>query len=357
MGRMPRRSALVVSVATGLAAWASSRAVDPGVPPAPPPQPPLPAPAPDPAPAPASTAAPGTQPAAKRSPNALSGVIKALAPIAAPPALVTALALYFGVVKTNFQLAYFGIDGTLVSYSNQEYLLRSVDALFYPLAGIVVAGLLLVWAHRAVLLWIKDPATDLSGRALRTATWVMGLVGGALFALGAVQALDPLPWDPPYLVAPLSLGAGVLLLAYGVYLSRMRVDRHAAELPEELRWVAPASLVLVGTLVLVSLFWATREYAVDRAVRTAHDVEVALPFKPAAVVFSRQPLGLEAPGVVESDLGDGVPYRFRYQGLRLVGHNEGRFFLVPASWSRAEGVTFVLADSDELRVEFRQVAG
>src|SRR5919198_481590 len=66
----------------------------------------------------------------------------------APAALITALAFYFGWRRERAFAGYFGIDPSVLGFSTNDYVLRSVDALFVPAAVVllVVFGVLCLYA-------------------------------------------------------------------------------------------------------------------------------------------------------------------------------------------------------------------
>lgn len=43
--------------------------------------------------------------------------------------------------------------------------------------------------------------------------------------------------------------------------------------------------------------------------------------------------------------------RYRYEGLRLLEHTGGRYFLISDGWTRRYGVLFVVPDDGSLRLE------
>ncbi len=71
-------------------------------------------------------------------------------------------------------------------------------------------------------------------------------------------------------------------------------------------------------------------------------------------MYSPKSLDIAADGVVETKFEEPESaYRFRYDGLKLLFHSNGRFFLVPESWTKDGGATVVLPDDDKsMRVEF-----
>ena len=71
-------------------------------------------------------------------------VVELVGAVAAPTTLLGGLAVYFGVVYMPAQAFYFGIDGSTLGLSAQDYVLRSVDALFVPLVVLGAAGIVLL---------------------------------------------------------------------------------------------------------------------------------------------------------------------------------------------------------------------
>ncbi len=290
--------------------------------------------------------------AAPPSGPSLRGVLQNVGAVVAPTTLVTALAFYFGFVRTDSLFGYFGIDGSLLGFSSQDYVLRSADALFLPLAAAFVAGLLAVRAHSMVSRWLTSQR-HLDG--LRWASGVAASLGVVLFGSGAWAVFRALPFDLGYLFAPLSLGTGALLLAYAAYVSRRlrALDRDDGERDAEPRWVTSATTALVGLLVVISLFWAASEYARDLGEGRAEDVAADLSVRPGVVLYSKQRLHITAPGVRETRVEEAdATYRYRYEGLRFLIRSGGKHFMVPERWTRSSGTAIVLPDNDQIRLEF-----
>jgi hypothetical protein len=271
--------------------------------------------------------------------------------VVAPTTLVTALAFYFGWVMTNARALYFGIDSSALGFSTQDYLLRSADALFVPLGTALVLALGIAWLHAHVLRQLAD-----RGRRtrLRIAARTAAVTGGALFAVGIVSVFKPLSFSPHYLFPPAAPGIGIALLAYGLYL----IGR--VEGPER-RGVArvadgrtrATTTVLVGLLIVLSLFWTAATYA--RALGRGRSAQLAttLSTRPHVTVFAPKRLNIQADGVGEQRLTrDHLAYRYRYSGLRLLIRSGGKYFLLPDGWTRSNGTAIVLADSPEYRFEF-----
>jgi hypothetical protein len=174
-------------------------------------------------------------------------LLELLVPIVVRTGLLSALAYYFGVVFTRARSAYFGIDQSTLGFSTQDYLLRSADALFVPLAAVLVTALAGLAVHSLAV-----PALERASSLV----WFGGgvaLAGGALFACGVTAVFRPLPFPTYYLFPPISLGLGVSLLAYGVYLlHRSSVLQTGAHPP----LLSLLGATVVSLLVVLSMFWA-----------------------------------------------------------------------------------------------------
>jgi hypothetical protein len=268
----------------------------------------------------------------------------------APTTLVTALSFYFGWVLTNSRASYLHIDASLFGFSTQDYVLRSVDALFVPLGATFVLGLLVLWLHAWAMRQLADPRRR---TRLRLAGGAGMLVGGALLAFGIAAVFNLLSFSPYYLVAPASPGIGIGLLAYGVHLRR-RIE--AVERPHQPSFLpaGPAApTVLVAMVVVLSAFWTASKYADAVGRGRAQRLVASLSALPEVTVFAPQRLDVAEPGVVEQRLvGADRAYHYRYSGLRLLIRSAGKYFLLPNGWSRATGSTIVLTDSPAYRFEF-----
>jgi hypothetical protein len=269
--------------------------------------------------------------------------------VAAPTTVVTALAFFFGWTETNARALYFGIDASALGFSTKDYLVRSADALFVPLAALLVLALLVVLLHTVVT---RDAA---GGRrhALRAAALTAVVVGVVLFTIGVAAVFAPLPFSPHYLFPSASSGLGVALVAYGLHLlGRLSPSGH---------WLSPSSrpgLVVAGTLagllIVLSAFWTASEYAKALGRGRAEDLAAALDSRPRVAVFAPRRLLIAGPGVTEEQLSArDAAYRYRYAGLRLLVRSGGKYFLLPKDWSTSAGAAIVLPDSAALRFEFR----
>ena len=98
----------------------------------------------------------------------------------APTSAVTALLYYFGWARTSVQAQQMGLDDSLLGYSTQDYLLRSLTSMTIPLVVALVATVVGLLLHTVVVRWLAEGSKpDGPGMADRRAQVLLrGLVGG-----------------------------------------------------------------------------------------------------------------------------------------------------------------------------------
>lgn len=253
---------------------------------------------------------------------------------------------------------YFGLDGSLFGLSTQDYLLQSIRPLFVPLAIVLLAGLVLLRAH-AVLM--RQIARHPDRRFWLPATGLLAVVGAGLFVTGWVKYAEVRPSDAELVLTPVSTMLGVGMVSYAVLIDgrrRLLEESGAAPAPSTPMGPPRLSVILVSVLIAVGLVWLVANYAEIKGREEAEFVHEQLEFRPGVVVYSAARLHIGGTGVEETALPDPESaYRFRYDGLKLLFHAEGRYFLVPASWSLSDGTTILLQENDELRLEFVRPPG
>jgi hypothetical protein len=284
------------------------------------------------------------------SPITMRGVLERLSLVIAPSTLVIALAFWFGWTLTNARSAYFGVDSSTLGFSTTDYLLRSADAAFVPVAVTLLAILVAITLHGLVR------QATMTHRGLNVV--IIGAIGGSI--LGAVLTLfsiwgmfEPLPVATYYLVPPLILGLGPALTAYSLWILRhVRVPNGQKASRSVPAWER-SGYVIAAMLVLLGIFWAASLYAEALGRGRAQALAENLSSRPAVTVFSAKSLGINAPGVTVTKIAaSSSAYKFRYSGLRLLIHSADKYFLVNDEWSHERGVTIVLGDTSDIRLEF-----
>jgi hypothetical protein len=299
---------------------------------------------------------PGT--AAKERPGLeLKEILELLGVVAAPVTVVTAVLFYFGWVYTRTFYDYFAIHHTLLDLSGRDYVLRSINAMLWPLIAWLTLAASWTWAHRLV---IRTLADERRRPLLRRLSLALGAVGGACFVTGLVAATVGNPYTSLVreLIAPLGIAAGVAIVAYaGHVYGQARSQPHAAvnSIGPEPRWLRPAGMGLVAVLVAINLLWAVTYYAEALGNTDSYQLaESGFIDQPKVVVDSTKRLFLEPfGGVQEAPLrGKDTAYQFRYSNLRLLIRSGGKYFLVPSDYSIYHPVVIIVNDNDTVKVQF-----
>ena len=278
-------------------------------------------------------------------------LVKLLVSIVAPSTLLTGLLFYFGWAHAYWFFYHFGIDSSLLGLTTQDYLLRSVDALFVPLTVFTTLCLLVLWGHMTLRSRVVSRYRPDLLRRLAQGFVVGGLV---LFVIGMAGIFSKTIFEFHRVVSPFSLASGVLLIAYASYLKRtgdaLQSGRRQRSEPDLMTLIQSAGVFL---LVALSLFWAATDYAAAVGESRARQYEGELQGYPSAVLYSSSSLSLEAPGVEEIICGRrDAAYRFRYEGLKLLLRADDHYFFLPEAWTPSQGAAIVIPQSDSVRLEF-----
>jgi hypothetical protein len=266
--------------------------------------------------------------------------------------VITSLLVFIGWKFAETAATQLGLSESVFSMSTQDYVLRSVETVLVLLLGVSVLAALWVlldrWlSPRAAALRNDDPTDDAA-----SARWVLrGLALSWLLLPAAVALLGQVgpARSVAYVLWPVSIGVGALLLLYAAHLGGldMGADPHVGRRVQVLQ----ATGVVVA---LVCLFWTGSNYAYTDGAALASAIDDN-PRKalPGVVLSSEEPLHLEGPGVSVEELPGGESTRYRYSGLRLLEYARGTYFLISDGWSRELGVVFVVPeDSPTMRIQF-----
>jgi hypothetical protein len=269
--------------------------------------------------------------------------------VVAPTTLATALLYYFGFELVQARSEYFGLGIGTLGFSTTDYLVRGVEAGIVPLIvlllGVVVVVVLVAAGNRLAARAGTAPWFLWAARAL--------LVAGVLITAAATYAaFRPLPVPfSGYLLPPFLLGVGPIAAAWGLRLLSPGVPRSAG--------VARGGGVAVFGLVVISTFWGMSAYADALGRGRAEQLSQSLVALPRATVYSERSLAID-PDVAHVERlaeGEQARYLYRYSGLRLLVRSDGKFFLLPDSWSVSDGRALVLRDESDIRIELAPGGG
>lgn len=279
------------------------------------------------------------------------------AAVIAPVTVLSALLFYFGYVSTRAAYEYFGVDVDAVGLGTQDFVLRSPRPLLVPLIVLLLFGLLALWLHGAVRNLVA--ADDRHSSLLRTSARAAMAVGAVLLLIGLAlvvvypQLRNRATYD---LVIPLCLASGIALLAYGRYVAVLAGARPTRVETSDMsgRSGRIAAVVVVFTLVMANVFWATATLAQWSGRGEAIDLSRRLNELPSVILDTKERLYIRNPVIEESVLPheDAQMFRYRYRQLRLLVHGNERMFLIPARWSPS-GTTLVVPVDENVRVQFQ----
>ena len=281
--------------------------------------------------------APTASPGHTKEPG-LSAAVDFVTRVIAPASLLTAILYYFGYTRERALFGYFGVDLESLRFSTTDYLVRSVGTIFVPLGTVLLCGVFALAGHHLLI-----PALTRVADKWRNAAWIgiaiisVVLLGVGINGLEQLIDLDLLP-----VVSPIALGAGAFLLEYTIYIVATYMPL-SKQLQDVLSATKNLRRVLIVALLLVSAFWATATIAQQRGNAVAQAIEASLPIQPEAVVYSLQRLQITGPEVTVTRLpGTGAAFAYRYDGLRLLVHSGGHWFLLPAGWTHTNGATVTI---------------
>jgi hypothetical protein len=264
----------------------------------------------------------------------VKALLETLGAIAGASALLSALMLYFGWVRTRVLYDYFSVPVGILKYSTTDFVLRSADVFFRPviwtilaLAGLVAALIGADVLDRRIAKWWLRLFLRGTLAAVAGACVVIG-------TLGLVDAVDP--WSA---AVSLCLG-GVLIVMQYVFYRRATVLR------------PPVIVVVIGLLLTVAaMFWTVSIYAAGTGTSIAANIAAGTLPRPAATVHSKTDLGIA--GIQQPNSrapGDKQSWPFTYSGYKLLAYANDRWFLISQQW-QAGSPTIILPDNDSLRVE------
>jgi hypothetical protein len=275
--------------------------------------------------------------------------------VVANGSLLVAILVYMGWAYEDALYGYFHVRPLDLNVGIVEYMLLSLT-LFRPGAIVIAVAVIVVTAGwtwgpertrftRTFAGWSQDRMSSLpalrrlapSGETEKPQAGRLLLIGvGAAIAVTGIVLADVAGLVPVSTYALLALlGGGSLLLTWPT-----RTDR---------RGRFPYSLAIV--VAAVCALWASSLYAHGLGIQAAQKIVRNLSSQTSVVIYSIQRLALSGPGVTVQQLPPGFRYHYRYQGLRLLTTRSGTYYLLPVGWRPQLDLTYILDDSDQIRVE------
>ncbi|MFI6043506.1 hypothetical protein ACIA8C_17875 [Nocardia sp. NPDC051321] len=273
-----------------------------------------------------------------------------LAPIASQAAAVTAVLYYFGWAYSRAFFGYFGLDVNMLSYSTQDYLLRSLNGAFYP-ATVTLFVIVVLISVQQLPEWHAIRSRR-PRRTLRRWVVLIGTVGAALLAVALLSMLLSFDFGGARITLPLLLIAGAILVAYAGLLRRkypvlLRARRRVTGNAFQIQLTGLIALIALGYLWAVGAAADHQGHGDAQRAEAAHFVD-----RSSVLIFSTERLAIEGAGATVGEItAPGEKYRYVYSGLWLLAATPDRYFLIPQRWSVAQDRVFIVRDSDTMRID------
>jgi hypothetical protein len=141
----------------------------------------------------------------RETPTPVGKHLETLASVGGLAGLLGALLYYFGWARTSATFAYFGVGVETLNLSFQDYLLRSVQAAYWPLIVVGLLGLAALSVHGLIA----------RSRAVPTIGVVLAGLGALGILVGATAVARWIAFPTLWPVVPTVLLIGTLLVVYG----------------------------------------------------------------------------------------------------------------------------------------------
>jgi hypothetical protein len=171
--------------------------------------------------------------------------------------------------------------------------------------------------------------------------------------VGLYPVLDE--WPYYNLVTPVVIAVGAGVVAYTWRLAaRLSEAEDRDKPPARSPTLRRMGLVLLGFLVIATVFWSTATIAQWSGRGHARLTARHLDDLPTVILDTKERLFLNDPAVKESVLqtNEGQTFHYRYRYLHLLINGNNRMFLVPPAWSASDTVLVVPLDGS-VRVRFQ----
>lgn len=279
--------------------------------------------------------------------------------VVANTSLLIAVLVYMGWAYDDAFYGYFHLNPLDLNISVVEYMLRSL-VLFSPAIIVVAGAIITVTSVRTWSLHVAGSVRSLARAASRNpavpSPWQT--------AFGWLASLDAAEWSRTRKVLTLGTGAAVTLTALAMYKIADYVHISTYLFLSMLgggvlllTWPARAdrrgrfSYAMAIVVAAVCALWAASLYAHNLGTRTAKEDVQNLYTRTAVVVYSTEPLALSGPGLTVQRLPTAYRYHYRYEGLRLLLTRSGTYYLLPVNWNPQLDLTYILDQSDLIRIE------
>jgi hypothetical protein len=263
-------------------------------------------------------------------------VLDLITAVAGYTAVLSALMLYFGYIRTRTLFGYFGVPTGVLQFTTTDYLLRSPDVFFKPVIWTTLSLAILV----AITLGAKLAEHKGPQRIRIIVRGLLALIT-ALTGASGIWGLSRNPQWVQWAAIALGLSGALVVVQYRMY----RVNQS---------FRPPLIVLLIGLLLTTAAaFWWVSIYAQTVGRQTAEGFTTG-PSLPLAIVYSKDDLRMpgQEPQVPLGSPGQ-RPWPFKYCGYKVLSYANGRWFLIQDKWD-PKSPTVILPDDESVRVEVLQ---
>ncbi|MBB5781096.1 hypothetical protein [Nonomuraea jabiensis] len=276
----------------------------------------------------------------------ITRVGRIIAQIVGPTTFIGSLLMYIGNIRLNTMYTELGVNTSMLSFTFQEYVIRSIPVADEPLAVALMVLLAAPLVHGILIRFTAWHRT-----ALMRTVWVLVTLGAVSLVVALVAIADhwPRSLNPPPFAKPFFLSLGAILLVYSLYLyTRLSSGLVISSAGQIVQRTALVALLLLPTLWYMDDRARTIGRAEAKEIREHPEQRLV-----AVVVYASQRLNLYAPGIKEASLKDpNAEFPYQYTGLRLLIESNQQYFVVPYCWGTApEARAIALPADGSIRLE------
>jgi hypothetical protein len=262
--------------------------------------------------------------------------------------LLGAVLVYMGWNYENSLLEHFQVPAFSLNIGTIEFALKGLAPLFESdvvfFAALLVAVLALASKASALRELLPKATGGAVGGVREPADWVM------IIGLLVTAVVLPLTW--------LNASAGTFIGWFASHRDRLyfvlallAVGQLLSAWPIRRSGVGPFAYPLALIVAAMCTLWAAGIYAGSLGSQAAQSFAMQLPGQTAVTVYSVAPLNLSGPGVTCRRVAGASEYPYVCTGLRLLYVQSGTYDLLPVRWTSRMGHTFILDDSNQIRIE------
>jgi len=249
--------------------------------------------------------------------------------------LLAAVLIYMGWNYENSLLEHFQVSAFSLGIGSGEYVLKGMVPLFQ--STIVYLAALAIVILTLASLSIKHAASIIP-RVIRESPGRWILISGILLVVISV----PLAW-----AGTASGGSG----GFWILLCVLGTGSVITSWPGRHAGLGSFTYPLAIVVAVICTLWIAGQYASNLGSGAAASFARNLAGQTAVTVYSVQSLSLSGPRVDCEPLATAGQYRYRCDGLRLLYVESGVYYLLPVGWDGSPDPTYVLDDSDQIRIE------